>query len=113
MNEEQISSETAESYRNTAKSKTRFLNIDKLCYGSTYVPTKVAVEMQKDKHCIKVVWESRQNRNEQTLCIKPQFLFYLYPIQKGNPHGATLTLISLFNDNEKKYFYALGIGRHT
>ena len=58
--------------------------------------------MQKDKHCIKVVWDSRQDRNEQTLCIKPQFPFYLYPIQKGNSHGATPTLIPLFNDNDKE-----------
>ena len=102
VNEEQISSETAKCYRNTAKSKTKFLNIDKLCYGSTYVPTKVAVEMQKDKHCIKVVWDSRQDRNEQTLCIKPQFPFYLYPIQKGNVHGETPILIPLFNDSDKE-----------
>ena len=101
VNEKQISPDTAECYRNTARNKTEFLNIDKLCYGSTYVPTKVAIEMQKDNHYTKVVWDSRQDRDEQTLCMNPQFPFYLYPIQKGNAYGATPTLIPLLNDTEK------------
>ena len=101
VHENQISPELAESYRETAKLKTKELNIDGLAYGSTYVPAKVAIEMQEENKCVKVVWDMREDRIQNTVFINPQFPTYLYPIQKSAEYGATPPIIPFFTDNDK------------
>ena len=101
VHEKQISPELAESYRETAKLKTTGLHIDSLAYGSTYVPAKVAIEMQEENKGVKVVWDMREDRIQNTVFINPQFPTYLYPIQKSHKYGATPPIIPLFTDNDK------------
>ena len=81
--------------------KTTGLDIDSLAYGSTYVPAKVAIEMQEENKGVHVVWDMREDRIENTVFIKPQFPTYLYPIQKSHEYGATPPIIPLFTNKDK------------
>jgi hypothetical protein len=102
VNEKLISHETAAAYRETAKEKAKEFDDGKLCYGATYVPAVIAITMQKENQPVKVIWDMREDRTEETKLIKPQFPHYLYPIQKCHKYGATPPMIPKFTNKEKK-----------
>ena len=93
VHEGQISPEIAESYRNTARIKSKDIDIESLCYGATYVPPKIALQMEEEKKLTKVTIESNDVNAEESFYIKTQFPPYVYPIQKSNEYGATPILI--------------------
>ena len=101
VHEKQISPKIAESYRETAKNQSSNLDIENLCYGSTYVPSKIAIEMQQENHLVKVIIDSNDDNREEIYHIKPQFPLYLYPIQKSNDYGAIPILTPTFVHKEK------------
>ena len=72
VHEKQIFPELTEGYRETAR-----LDITSLAYGSTYVPAKVAIEIQQENKPVKVVWDMREDRVENYVLINPQYLTYI------------------------------------
>ena len=75
--------------------------MDSLCFGSTYVPANVAIQMQQEKHMRKVIIDMNDTRSEETFYMQPQFPSYIYPIQKSHEYGATPILTPTLNHKEK------------
>ena len=111
MKEKLIPFEYANNYRNIAKSQTRNIDMNDLCYGATYVPAKIAIQMQQTDHIVPVVWDGSSNEEENkteniicTLYMTPQYPAILYPLQKYDDHGAIPYMIPLFSSSNKNTF---------
>lgn len=101
IHEKHISPELAKNYRELARMKSHDFDSDRLSYGSTYVPAKIAIQMQQEKQMVKIMLDANDNHTEETKYVNPQFPAYLYPVQKCHEFGATPISIPTYIHKEK------------
>ena len=96
MKEKTILPSFAESYRKAARDTTHHLNIDNLSYGSTFVPSKIAISMQHDNVVTPIVWDDvAEDEHIRTLHMNPYFPKFIFPVQKCDCFGASPPIIPI------------------